>query len=281
MKKINRQVTRVSRPPTTGPEEAATAPPIAHTATARARLAGSGNAWPISAIDAGIITAAAAPCPNRATMSAPRLGARPQAAEAATNTPSPAANARRAPTRSVSAPADSSSAANISVYPSTTHCSPVMPPPRSPRIEGRATLTTTASRVITKKPSTAAARVNPELESRRVPGLTGCRAAATKVGAQLARACRVTQQSMASMLTGLQNKGLIDRQPSPVHAKVLIATLTDAGRDLLDGAYREVIVLERALTDRFTPAEHQQFCEFLDRATVTLIEQTPSAHASR
>jgi MarR family transcriptional regulator, organic hydroperoxide resistance regulator len=100
-------------------------------------------------------------------------------------------------------------------------------------------------------------------------------------GAQLARACRVTQQSMASMLTGLQNKGLIDRQPSPVHAKVLIATLTDAGRDLLDGAYREVIVLERALTDRFTPAEHQQFCEFLDRATVTLIEQTPSAHASR
>lgn len=100
-------------------------------------------------------------------------------------------------------------------------------------------------------------------------------------GAQLARACGVTQQSMASVLTGLQNKGLIDRQPSPVHAKVLIATLTDSGRGLLDRAYREVIVLERALTDRFTPEEHRQFCALLDRATATLIEQTPSTHASR
>jgi hypothetical protein len=36
-----------------------------------------------------------------------------------------------------------------------------MPPPRSRRIDGKATLTTTASKVITKKPSTAAASVNP------------------------------------------------------------------------------------------------------------------------
>jgi DNA-binding MarR family transcriptional regulator len=100
-------------------------------------------------------------------------------------------------------------------------------------------------------------------------------------GAQLARACGVTQQSMASVLTGLANKGLIDRHPSPVHAKVMIATLTDAGRDVLDRAYQEVIVLERALTDRFAAAEHQQFCDLLDRATATLIEQTPTTHASR
>jgi DNA-binding MarR family transcriptional regulator len=100
-------------------------------------------------------------------------------------------------------------------------------------------------------------------------------------GAQLARACGVTQQSMASVLTGLHNKGLIDRQPSSVHAKVLITTLTAAGHNLLDRAYREVIVLERALTDRFSPEEHQQFCELLDRAIATLVEQTHSAHASR
>jgi len=99
-------------------------------------------------------------------------------------------------------------------------------------------------------------------------------------GAQLARACGVTQQSMATVLTGMQNKGLIDRQPSPVHAKVLIATLTPGGRDLLDRAYQEVIVLERALTDRFTADEHRLFCEFLDRATATLVEQTPAAHST-
>ncbi|MEU7863110.1 MarR family transcriptional regulator [Nonomuraea sp. NPDC049141] len=93
-------------------------------------------------------------------------------------------------------------------------------------------------------------------------------------GAQLARACGVTQQSMATVLTGMQAKGLIDRQPSPVHAKVMIADLTDAGRSLLDKAYQEVNVLEKAFVDKFTPAEHRQFCDLLDRATETLVEQT-------
>ncbi|ACZ88141.1 MarR family winged helix-turn-helix transcriptional regulator [Streptosporangium roseum] len=94
-------------------------------------------------------------------------------------------------------------------------------------------------------------------------------------GAQLARACGVTQQSMATVLTGMQAKGLIDRRSSPVHAKVMIATLTGTGRRHLDGAYQEVNVLEKAFLDRFTPAEHGQFCDLLDRATETLIEQTP------
>src|SRR6185437_9649816 len=115
MKKIIRQVTSVSRPPRTGPADAATPPPTAHTATARARLTGSEYAWLIRAIEAGIITAAAAPWKNRAATRAPSPGARPQAAEATTNTDRPAANARRAPIRSDSDPADSSSAANISV----------------------------------------------------------------------------------------------------------------------------------------------------------------------
>jgi DNA-binding MarR family transcriptional regulator len=96
-------------------------------------------------------------------------------------------------------------------------------------------------------------------------------------GAQLARAAGVTQQSMATVLTGMQNKKLIDRQPSPVHAKVMIATLTDTGRALLDQAYQEVNALERSFTDQFDPAEHAQFCELLDRATQTLVEQTRTA----
>ncbi|WP_149259423.1 MarR family winged helix-turn-helix transcriptional regulator [Actinomadura sp. K4S16] len=94
-------------------------------------------------------------------------------------------------------------------------------------------------------------------------------------GAQLARACGVTQQTMATVLTGLQNKGLVVREPSPVHAKVMIATPTDEGRRLLERAYEEVIVLERALTDAFTPAEHAALCELLDRAAAILVQQTP------
>jgi hypothetical protein len=138
-----------------------------HVATARARRAGSAYSCLISDIDDGISTAADPPCTNRATTSAVRLGASPQAAEATANTTRPPANARRAPTRSASAPADSSSVANISVYPSSTHCRPVIPPPRSCRIDGTAMLATRASSVIMKKPSTAAARVQAGRASAR------------------------------------------------------------------------------------------------------------------
>jgi DNA-binding MarR family transcriptional regulator len=95
-------------------------------------------------------------------------------------------------------------------------------------------------------------------------------------GAQLARACGVTQQSMASVLTTMDGKGLIRREPSPVHAKVQISTLTEHGRAQLDGAYAEVIVLERALTAAFTPTEYAELCGLLERATVVLAEQTPT-----
>src|SRR6266702_3871405 len=106
-----RQLTRVSTPPSTGPHAEATEPPIAHTATARARLTESGYACPISAIDDGMITAAAAPCTILAAISAPIAGASPHAADRRANSPTPAPNARRAPARSESAPADRSSAA--------------------------------------------------------------------------------------------------------------------------------------------------------------------------
>src|SRR4051812_27687199 len=95
--------------------------------------------------------------------------------------------------------------------------------------------------------------------------------------AQLARSCGVTQQSMGSVLTTMETKDLIRREPSPVHAKVQIATVTDAGQALFDRAYQEVIVLERALTDAFTSAEHAALCALLERATTVLIQQTRHA----
>jgi len=94
-------------------------------------------------------------------------------------------------------------------------------------------------------------------------------------GAQLARACGVSQQSMASVLSGMQEKGLIERHSSPLHAKVMVTALTDAGRQLFDRASSEVVVLEKALADHFTPAEHDRLSDLLDRTIATLIEQTP------
>lgn len=58
-------------------------------------------------------------------------------------------------------------------------------------------------------------------------------------------------------------------------ASGMIATLSEQGQEVLDRAYQEVIVLERALTEAFTPAEADVFCELLERATGILIQQTP------
>ncbi|MFF3429636.1 MarR family winged helix-turn-helix transcriptional regulator [Streptomyces sp. NPDC002602] len=96
-------------------------------------------------------------------------------------------------------------------------------------------------------------------------------------GAQLARACGVTQQTMATVLSGVQKKQLVTRHPAPAHAKVLLTHLTPQGQAVLDGAYQEVSVLERALTDAFTPDEHTTLCALLERATAALARQTPRA----
>jgi len=93
-------------------------------------------------------------------------------------------------------------------------------------------------------------------------------------GAQLAKACGVTQQSMASVLVTLQTKGLIARETSTVHAKVLITTLTKKGAAVLDEAYGEVLVLEQAFADVFTAKEHRMLSALLDRATDELVRQT-------
>ncbi|SEG88552.1 DNA-binding transcriptional regulator, MarR family [Actinacidiphila yanglinensis] len=94
-------------------------------------------------------------------------------------------------------------------------------------------------------------------------------------GAQLARACGVTQQSMAGVLTNLGGKGLISRAPSPAHAKVQLTSLTPDGRALLDRVYGEVDALEKELAAAFSPAERTALCDLLDRATAALRRGTP------
>jgi DNA-binding MarR family transcriptional regulator len=95
----------------------------------------------------------------------------------------------------------------------------------------------------------------------RSPGLSG---------AQLARACEVTPQSMASLLATLEGKGLVSRAGSTVHAKVYLARLTEAGDALAAEADRAAIAVERRLVDAFTAAELDALRSLLARATAVL-----------
>jgi DNA-binding MarR family transcriptional regulator len=89
-------------------------------------------------------------------------------------------------------------------------------------------------------------------------------------GAQLARRCFVTPQTMAAILTNLEGKELVARRVSDVHAHVFQATLTRRGRALLRKADRLAVEIESGLADAFTASEQEQVMALLERVTEAL-----------
>ncbi|WP_131749084.1 MarR family transcriptional regulator [Frankia sp. Cppng1_Ct_nod] len=99
-------------------------------------------------------------------------------------------------------------------------------------------------------------------------------------GAQLARRCMVTPQSMASLLLTLESKGLIVREQSGVHAKVFQSQLTRAGWTLLHRADTLALAVEQRLSDVFTPGELEEFRSLLERAVAILDDETGQSVAT-
>jgi PPOX class probable F420-dependent enzyme len=88
--------------------------------------------------------------------------------------------------------------------------------------------------------------------------------------AQLSRACLVTPQTMATVLENLQQKGLVTREPSAMHRRVLSVRLTQAGRAVVRAADRDARAVEARLLASFTEGEAGQLRQLLDRACDTL-----------
>ncbi|MFB7666066.1 MarR family winged helix-turn-helix transcriptional regulator [Kitasatospora sp. NPDC056138] len=89
-------------------------------------------------------------------------------------------------------------------------------------------------------------------------------------GAQLARGAAVTPQTMAGVLANLETKGLIEREPSELHGKVLVTRLSEAGRALVAEADARAVGIESALWTAFDESERDLFRGFLQRATSVL-----------
>jgi len=89
-------------------------------------------------------------------------------------------------------------------------------------------------------------------------------------GAQVARTCMVTAQTMATVFKNLDSKGLIIRTPSSVHQKVLVTELTPAGRALLMKADQEARAIENGLSDEFDPEERATLHALLERVIKVL-----------
>lgn len=85
-----------------------------------------------------------------------------------------------------------------------------------------------------------ALRTQLEQELRTV-GLTGIQYTVLSIvgaregisSAELSRRFFVTPQTMNEIVTALQKRGFLERRPSPESKRILIATLTPSGRDIL------------------------------------------------
>lgn len=89
-------------------------------------------------------------------------------------------------------------------------------------------------------------------------------------GAELARRCMVTPQTMATIITNLEAKGLVVRTVSRDHAKVLITNLTPKGVRLLRLADQRASDIERFLADEFTDEERLGLRDQLTRVVERL-----------
>jgi DNA-binding MarR family transcriptional regulator len=89
-------------------------------------------------------------------------------------------------------------------------------------------------------------------------------------GAELARQCLVTPQTMAAVLRNLESSGLIDRHPHPWHRNVVETKLTATGRRALVSADAAASRIERRLADRFTAHERDTLRRLLRECSAEL-----------
>lgn len=88
--------------------------------------------------------------------------------------------------------------------------------------------------------------------------------------AQLARAAAVRPQTMGQTLDKLEAKGLVTREPSELHRKVLVVSLTPAGEELVLRADEATRAVEQRLGEAFTDEERGLLRDLLRRATASL-----------
>jgi DNA-binding MarR family transcriptional regulator len=89
-------------------------------------------------------------------------------------------------------------------------------------------------------------------------------------GAELARRCFVTAQTMNAILVGLERARLVERTPHANHGRVIEARLTERGRAKVQGAHRTVFGIEERMLSKITPVGRRRLNETLRRLVENL-----------
>jgi DNA-binding MarR family transcriptional regulator len=94
--------------------------------------------------------------------------------------------------------------------------------------------------------------------------------------AQLARRAYMTPQAMIEVLTALETKGLIRREPHPNHRRVYPASLTEEGQRVLTSCDAVVEAMEQEMLATLEPAERVAFSDWLTTCVRALHAGLPS-----
>jgi DNA-binding MarR family transcriptional regulator len=91
----------------------------------------------------------------------------------------------------------------------------------------------------------------------------------------LMRTALVTSGAITQRLDRLEEKGLITRTRSDADGRAVVVTLTDAGREALDGALPDHLETERGLLAGLSPGDREQLAALLRRFLVSLGRTPP------
>ncbi|MGW3357325.1 MarR family winged helix-turn-helix transcriptional regulator [Streptomyces bungoensis] len=89
-------------------------------------------------------------------------------------------------------------------------------------------------------------------------------------GAELARRCGVTAQSMGASIQGLTERGLTVRRPHPTHGRIIEISVTAAGEELLARAERALAPAEEEALSCFSPEDGERIRADLRRMLTVL-----------
>lgn len=89
---------------------------------------------------------------------------------------------------------------------------------------------------------------------------------------ELARGVFVTRQSMHSVLTGLQQRGLLERATAAAEGRALPTVLTDDGRRLLEQASSRVAAVEDRMLQAMDRAQQHRLYSDLAACVASLSE---------
>ena len=76
-------------------------------------------------------------------------------------------------------------------------------------------------------------------------------------GADVARLCLLTPQTVSQIVANLERDGLVGREAHAVHGRILQIGLSEAGRVALARCRRTVMALEKELVAGLTPSEER------------------------